>query len=167
MPRADAAEGANAMSTTPVFPQPVVVQVAVIVRDIEASARRYCALFGLPVPDILVTPGYATARTTFHGQPSEATAKLAFLNFGQVQIELIEPDDQPSVWRAFLDEKGEGVQHIALQVQNTQHSTDALAAQGIPVVQQGLYADGNGIYTYVGSEGALGVMLELLETFPR
>jgi 4-hydroxyphenylpyruvate dioxygenase-like putative hemolysin len=80
---------------------------------------------------------------------------------------MIQPDDKPSVWREFLEQRGEGAQHIAFRVDNTQRVTDYLAAFGIPVVQQGLYADASGMYTYVGSEEALGVMVELLEDFPR
>lgn len=145
----------------------IVTQVGVIVHDIERTAQRYAELLDLPVPPIIVTPGYDKAKTLYKGQPSEATAKLAFFNMGQLQLELIEPDEKPSVWRDFLDQHGEGAQHIAFQVQNTDRVTEYLARFGIPVAQEGLYADGSGKYTYVGSEAQLGTTLELLENFKR
>jgi 4-hydroxyphenylpyruvate dioxygenase-like putative hemolysin len=107
--------------------------------------------------------GGPEANATYRGQPTEAQAKLAFFDMGQVQIELIEPLGGDSVWQEVLDEKGEGVHHIAFQVKGTDEVTDYLATHDIPVIQQGHYP--GGMYTYVDSEPALSVMLELLENF--
>lgn len=113
------------------------------------------------------TPGYEITEMTFKGKPSEATAKLAFFDFGQVQVELIEPDAIPSVWRNYLDEKGDSAHHIAFQVQDSQRAIDHFARYGIGVAQQGLYGDRSGMYTYMDSEASLGVIIELLETFSQ
>jgi methylmalonyl-CoA/ethylmalonyl-CoA epimerase len=145
----------------------VVTQVGLVVRDIEKTARRYVDILGLPAPQIVVTAGYDVAKTTYRGKPSDATAKLAFLKLGQITLELIEPDEKPSVWRDFLDQKGEGAQHIAFNIKDTKRVTGHLARHGIPVAQQGLYSDGSGMYTYLDSQAALGTTLELLESFAR
>ena len=145
----------------------VVVQVGIIVEDVERTKQRYAEVLGLTEPPTIVTPGYDKAKTLYKGQPSEATAKLAFFDLGQVQIELIEPDEKPSVWRDFLEQQGEGAQHIAFRVDDTKRVTDYLGKFGIPIVQDGLFADGSGKYTYVDSEAQLGTTLELLETFKR
>lgn len=143
----------------------VICQVGVIVKDVRATAARVSAVLGLPQPPIIQTPGYDKAKTMYRGAPSEATAKLAFFDFGQVQIELIEPDAEASVWRDYLEAKGEGPQHIAFQVDDTRAVTDYLAGHGIDVIQQGLYADGSGMYTYLDSDVLLGATIELLESF--
>jgi methylmalonyl-CoA/ethylmalonyl-CoA epimerase len=78
---------------------------------------------------------------------------------------LIEPDQVPSVWRNDLNAKGEGVHHIALQVQDTQHAVDHFAKHGIAVAQQGYYGDRSGMYTYIDSQASLGIIIELLENF--
>ncbi len=143
-----------------------VIQVGIIVRDIERTVQRYCDVLGFERPPIQVTPGYQVVKTTYNGQPSDATAKLAFLSAGQLQIELIEPDEKPSVWRDFLDAHGDGAQHIAFPVQNTQRAVDYLARFGMPVSQQGLYGSLNGMYTYIDSQSQLGTTIELLESFP-
>ena len=93
-----------------------------IVSDIEATAQRYHEVLGVPLPSIQTTLG----DSTYKGQPSSATAKLAFMNFGQVTIELIQPDEQPSVWRDYLNARGEGAQHIAFQIGDTQQVGRAL-----------------------------------------
>ena len=143
----------------------VICQVGVIVNDVIAASARIAAVLGKPQPPIIETPGYDLAQTMYKGSPSEATAKLAFFDFGQAQIELIEPDEQPSVWRDYLEAKGEGAQHIAFQVESTRQVTDYLAGHGIDVIQQGLYADGSGMYTYLDSDDLLGTTIELLESF--
>lgn len=142
-------------------------QIAFVVNDIEAAISTYCNAFGFARPPVIDTPGYAKSKTTVDGQPSEATAKLAFFQTGQLVIELIEPDQTPSVWRDHLNAHGEGVHHIAFGVADTQATQAALAGAGISTLQQGLYADGSGMYTYVDTAPALGVMIELLESFPK
>jgi catechol 2,3-dioxygenase-like lactoylglutathione lyase family enzyme len=139
--------------------------VGLLVNDIEATARKYCDVFEMEMPPILETPGYAISKTTYHGKPCDATAKLAFFTMGQMQIELIEPDAQSSVWRDYLNEHGEGVHHIAFRIEDTDSTVQHLKGHGMEVLQQGLYADASGMYTYVDSEGILGVMLELLQNF--
>jgi catechol 2,3-dioxygenase-like lactoylglutathione lyase family enzyme len=153
--------------TAPVLRPEGLCQVGFIVKDIETSARKYAETFGLPTPPIIQTPGFDKAKTTVAGAPSEATAKLAFFHLGQLTIELIEPDEKPSVWRDFLDKNGEGVHHIAFRVDNTKAAESALAKHGIKTEQKGLYTDASGMYTYVDSAAQLGVMVELLESFPK
>ncbi len=141
----------------------IVCQVGLIVRDIERSAEAYSRVFGIPVPPVIVTDEAKIARTMYRGEPTEARAKLAFFQMGQVSIELIEPIGGPSTWQEFLDAKGEGVHHIAFIIQGTDKVVAYLEGEGINVVQQGKYT--GGMYTYVDSEPALGVVLELLENF--
>ncbi|MBK8027631.1 MAG: VOC family protein [Chloroflexi bacterium] len=143
----------------------VVTQVAVMVHDIEAVKRRVSEVFGLPEPPLIVTSGYERTRTTYFGKPCDATASLAFFDFGQAQLELIEPDPQPSVWRDFLNARGQRGHHIAFQVTDSAGVTAFLNERGLGVAQQGLYGDLTGMYTYMDSEADLAVSVELLEDF--
>ncbi len=142
----------------------VVCQVGMVVNDIQKTADRYRQVLDMPEPNWVQTPSYEIVETTFMGEPSEATAKLAFFNFGQAQLELIQPDSLPSVWRNYLNEKGDSVHHIAFQV-DTERAIEHFAKFGIGVAQQGLYGDRSGVYTYMDSEEKLGVIIELLESF--
>jgi len=139
----------------------IVCQVGLIVRDIERSIETYSRVFGMPEPEIVVTDGPEIAHTRFRGEPTDARAKLAFFDMGQVSLELIEPIGGPSTWQEFLDEKGEGVHHIAFIVEDTDAVVKLLEGEGVGVVQQGDYTGGR--YTYLDSASALGVVLELLE----
>jgi methylmalonyl-CoA epimerase len=139
----------------------VVCQVGLIVRDIERSIEAYSRIFGMSKPEFVVTDGQEVAHTRYRGEPTDARAKLAFFNMGQVTLELIEPIGGPSTWQEFLDEKGEGVHHIAFFVEDTDQVVESLKENNIGVIQQGDYTGGR--YTYADSAPALGVILELLE----
>jgi methylmalonyl-CoA/ethylmalonyl-CoA epimerase len=140
-----------------------VTQIGLVVRDIEATAHAYAGVLGVSVPPVIITDALDKAHTEYRGQPSEARAKLAFFNLGQVSLELIEPVGAPSTWQEFLDTHGEGVHHIAFNIQGMSEKLLYLAGKGIPLIQRGDYTGGR--YAYVDGDSNLKVILELLENF--
>lgn len=138
-----------------------ITQVAIIVRDIEAKARAWAEVLGLPVPEIIITDTYALAQTEYEGKPSEARAKLAFFHLGQVALELIEPIGEPSTWKDQLDRHGDSLHHIAFEIKGMPAKTAFLDAKGIPLVQRGEYTGGR--YAYFDGNTQLGAVIELLE----
>ena len=102
----------------------------------------------------------AEANTRYYGEPSSATAKLAFFDMGQVRLELIEPDETPSTWRDFLNAHGPGIHHIAFNVNDMEEATARLGEAGIPTVQTGDFP--GGCYAYCDGTARLGAILELL-----
>ncbi len=143
------------------FDNPVITQVGIVVRDIEASVEHYSRIFGVAKPPIRISAEPEKSKMKFVGEPSQGRAKLAFFDMGQVQIELFEPIGGPSTWQHFLEEKGEGVHHLAFVTKDTNKLVNSLGQEGIEAVQQG-YFEG-GMYTYLDSTPELGVMLKLLE----
>ncbi|PXW92447.1 glyoxalase/bleomycin resistance protein/dioxygenase superfamily protein [Streptohalobacillus salinus] len=144
-----------------IFDSKLITQIAIIVHDIERVKEAYANLFNMTPPDVVVTDDVEQAKTTYRGESTPARAKLCFFDFGQVQLELIEPDQHPSTWREYLDEHGEGVHHIAFQVKGMNETVKRLTEKGMPEVQKGEYEGGR--YSYIDSEGPLKVILELLE----
>jgi methylmalonyl-CoA/ethylmalonyl-CoA epimerase len=141
-----------------------VIQVAIVVRDIEATSKRWSEVLGMPVPPIHTTrPGHEV-KVVYRGKPSEGQAKLTFFNLGQVVLELIEPVGEGTSWKEYLDKKGEGVQHIGFQVVDPEKATQALEKEGMPVLHKGRYDSDDGTYIYMDSQDALGVVIELLHS---
>jgi len=141
-----------------------VVQVAIVVRDIEASSKLWAELLGMPVPEISTTrPGHEV-KEIYRGKPSEGQVKLTFFNLGQVVIELLQPISEGTSWKEFLDEKGEGVQHLGFQVEDPDKTSAELAKAGYPVFHQGRYDSDDGTYIYHETLDALGVVVELLHS---
>ena len=139
----------------------VICQIGLVVRDIDHTAKVYADLFGMDVPDIIITDPEEEAHTRFRGASTSARAKLAFFKMGAISLELIEPVGEPSTWKEFLHQHGEGVHHIAFQIEGMERVLTFLEGKGIPVVQRGDYTGGR--YAYVDSAPSLAVILELLE----
>jgi methylmalonyl-CoA/ethylmalonyl-CoA epimerase len=143
----------------------VITQIGIVVRDIEKSSRDFAGFFGIPVPQWAWTDPADKAQTRYRGSPSPARAKLAFMRFGGLDIELIEPDMEPSTWREHLDSRGEGVHHIAFVIDGMKEKVADLDAHGFPLQQKGEYTGGR--YAYIETARTLKTIVELLENDPK
>ncbi len=147
----------------------VMVQVGFIVRDIEATKSKFAEFFGVPVPPtIIATEGiekFDVTQTVYGGKfEPEIDAKLAFFEVGgEMAIELIQPNEKDSIWKKHLDEKGEGIQHIAFVVDNIDERIKTCEAFGMTMVQKGNFSAGDGRYAYMDGADALKTCVELLE----
>lgn len=46
-----------------------IIQVGIVVQDIEAKARAWAEVLGLPVPEVMIADAYERAQTEYKGQP--------------------------------------------------------------------------------------------------
>ena len=96
----------------------IVCQIGILCNDIVATAEAYKQVLGADYT-VSETAPYEQSHTTFNGAPTPARIKQAFFDVGpNINIELIEPDHNPSAWRSYLDEHGECVHHIAFWVKD-------------------------------------------------
>lgn len=144
-----------------------VVQVAIVVRDIESASRKWAEVLGMPVPEIRTTRPGQEVKEIYRGEPSDGQVKLTFFNLGQVVLELLEPVSEGTSWKEFLDEQGEGVQHLGFQVVDPVKTSAALENAGYPVFHQGRYDSDDGTYIYHDTMDDLGVIIELLHSDNR
>ena len=112
------------------------VQVGIVVRNIEKTAAAYAKFFGVPVPGIHETDGLDKTHAVYQGKPLRARAKLAFFNMESLSLELIEPVGGPSTWKDHLDQKGEGVHHIAFLVDDLAAALRELDARGVKLIDR-------------------------------
>ena len=94
----------------------VVVQLGFVVRDVEKTGAKFAEFFGAECPPICTSGDPDVVKGSYRGEPTRASCRMKFFETPSLQIELIQPDDTPSVWRDFLNEKGEGMHHIAFRV---------------------------------------------------
>ncbi|WP_123043135.1 VOC family protein [Cohnella candidum] len=139
----------------------VITQIGLLVNDIEKTSEAYATFFGVEKPNWFWTDTADKAQTEYRGGPTEARAKLAFFDMGSLQLELIEPDHNPSTWRESLDRNGEGFHHIAFVIKGMQEKISLLEQGGMPLLQKGEYTGGR--YAYLDSFKDLKVLIELLE----
>lgn len=158
------------MDTRKILDNSKFAQIGFVVHDIEAAKAAYALLFDCAAPETRPGGDYAMTRTRVYGEPApEAAADLAFFQLSDgVQLELIQPNDKPSVWRDHLDKYGEGVHHIAFQVEDADEAVRRLQEKfGAVVEQEGNYGDGSGKYVYLDVQEQLKCRIELLQSFAK
>ena len=135
-------------------------QIGLAVKDIEKSRAAWSKLLGVEEPRIVETESWESTHMTFRGKPSEARAKLTFFKLENIVIEIIQPIGGPSTWRNFLEKHGEGIHHVAFQVDDLQQTLEKFRRMGIEAEQKGDYK--GGYYIYLNSKDKLGVTIEAL-----
>lgn len=139
----------------------VITQIGILVHDIEKTSQAYADFFGIDKPEWSLTDTADVAQTEYRKQPTQARAKLAFFDMGSLQLELIEPDHNPSTWREYLDEHGEGPHHIAFVIKGMKEKVAMMERNQMPLLQKGEYTGGR--YAYMDTFKDLKIILELLE----
>ncbi len=95
--------------------------------------------------------------------PSESV-NVALFPIGETRIELLEPSHTDSVIDRFLQKHGEGVHHIALEVENLEEASRALLAAGVRLVYDSPHAgEGGSRINFVHPGSTHGVLIELRE----
>jgi len=135
-----------------------VAQIALVVDDIEKYIDAYTKAFGIERPPVRVTDTKEISHVKYMGKSTDARAKQAFVKLGNLQIELIEPVGEPSVWGDYLKKHGPSVHHIAFRTKDKKPIIERL---GLEVTQTGVYKGGN--YTYLKGDDKLAMDIEILE----
>jgi len=137
-----------------------VTQIGIVVKNIEKSIAIWERLLGIKASGIVETEPLEKTGMKYKGRASEGRAKLAFFQLENITIELIEPVGGPSTWRDFLEKHGEGIHHIAFNIDNMELVKKRLEEMDIGVEQEGRFT--GGAYAYTDSNSPLRVIIELL-----
>ena len=116
-------------------------QVGVVVNDLDKSMEFLTALGLGPFTVHQTTHPACTVR----GLKASYTVRLAISQLGPVQIELIEYQQGETIYKDFLDEKGEGLHHLCFRVRDLEATLDQFAEMGIKVIQGDKFVDGGGM----------------------
>ena len=92
---------------------------------------------------------------------------LPVFYFCNIQFEIIQPNEAQSTWRDFLEENGEGLHHIAFEVEDIFQAMEDCKAFGLKLTQWGYYGDGSGAYAYFDAREKLSCFIELLCRFKK
>ena len=94
----------------------------------------------------------------------EQKVKVAFLPIGESELELLEDTTGDGPVAKFIEKNGEGVQHIALRVDNIEETLAELKAKEVRLIDQTpRYGAGNASIAFVHPKATHGVLLELCE----
>ena len=121
----------------------------IAVRSIERALEFYSAQLGLT----------AGAREIVEKEKVE----VAMLPLKGSRIELLEPTEPDSPVGRFLDKRGEGLHHVALQVPDLAEAVERLRAAGARLLNEPRSGAGGHLYVFVHPASAGGVLLELIQ----
>lgn len=91
--------------------------------------------------------------------------RVAMLPIGESRIELLEPTSDDSPISKFLEKRGGGIHHIAVEVDDIEASLAKLKAQGMQLIDEKPRIGAEGcLVAFVHPSSANGVLLELVQT---
>lgn len=140
------------------FKLPPVYQLGFVVKDIEKTSKHYESYFGTDAFSEVIDVDMDGAL--FRGQPVKTKIKVAFVQSGAVQIELIQPVEGNNPYTEFLASKGEGIHHLGYQVEDM----DTAKADFLKKGRQPIFQRDMGVmeFAYYDTSEAGGLMIEFL-----
>ncbi len=138
-----------------------VMQIGLVVKDCDASVKRWVQEYGIGPWEIHELNPKNVRQMVVRGKNQEYAMRLATTDIGSVQIELIEPKDDKSVYAEFLREHGEGLHHLAFGVGDYKRVMELYKKKGEPILQGGSW--GGVTYTYLDLQRDLGLVAEVYD----
>ncbi len=127
-----------------------VEHIGIAVKDIKASSSLYETLLGVP--------SYKTELVS-----SEAV-QTAFFQVGESKIELLSATAENSVIAKFIAKKGEGIHHIAFEVDDIYAEMKRLKSDGFTILnEEPKKGADNKLVCFVHPKGTSGVLIELCQ----
>lgn len=124
--------------------------IGIAVKSIEEARKFYEEVLGLKVTGI--------------EEVKEQKVKTAFIPVGESEIELLESTSEDGPIAKFIEKRGEGIHHIALQVDDIEKALEELKKKGIQLIDEvPRYGAGGAKIAFVHPKSAHGVLLELCE----
>jgi methylmalonyl-CoA/ethylmalonyl-CoA epimerase len=137
-----------------------ICQIGIVVSDLQRAVDNYLASFGIgPWMTMKLEPPMLR-DVTLRGKPVEASMVAAIAQSGSIQLELIQPLEGPSIWKEFLQERGEGVHHVQSLVQDPGAALVAFKEMGVGVLMSGRIGDN--IFYYMDTGPLLGTIYEFI-----
>jgi len=123
--------------------------IGIVVRDIETALKVYQTALGLPL------------RGT--RELGDQEVKVAFLPVGESNIELVQPTSEGSGVARYLANRGEGIHHVCIEVEDIEVTLARLEAHGVQLIDREPRQGAHGRVAFVHPKGTHGVLIELIE----
>ncbi len=123
--------------------------IGIAVKNIEDAAKLYTTL-GLEIKHIEVL--------------ESQKVRVAMIPVGESKIELLESTDPEGVIARFIEKRGEGLHHVALEASDIEAALASLKAKETPLVNEKPRTGAGGTkVAFLHPRGANGVSIELVE----
>ena len=124
--------------------------IGIAVQDLNAVLPYYTDTLGLPLMKV--------------EEVESQKVRVAFIDAGNVKLELLEAmDDQSAIYK-FLEKKGEGIHHIAFGVENIEQRMEELRDNGVRLLSDKPNPGAGGaMVAFLHPKSSNGVLYELCE----
>ena len=124
--------------------------IGIAVKQLDQVRDFYSGVLGLPVQEV--------------EHVEEQKVNVAFLPITDSELELLESTDPDGPISKFIQNKGEGIQHIAFRVENLEASLAELKEKGIRLIDQKPRVGAGGAkIAFIHPKESHGVLVELCE----
>ncbi len=124
--------------------------IGIAVKDLEESLKFYQETLGLDLEGIEVV--------------EEQRVRVAFLPIGDTEIELLESTDPEGPIARHIEKRGQGVQHLAVRVENIEEAIAEMKEKGIRMIDEvPRYGAGGAKIAFCHPKSTGGVLVELTE----
>jgi hypothetical protein len=136
-------------------------QVCIVVRDLQKTMERYWEDLGIGPWKIYQFEGPLLREMTIKGKPAKYKMSLALCQMDNIFLELIQPLSGETIYKEFLEEKGEGLHHLGFFVDDLDQALRNFEMSGIGTIQTGRFQRGG--FAYLDTQEKLGTIFELIE----
>ena len=124
--------------------------IGIAVKDLEQAKKFYTDILGMK----------ATGEEVIEQQK----VKVCFIPSGDSELELLESTAPDGPIAKFIEKKGEGIQHMALRVDNIEQTLADLKEKGVRLIdEKPRYGAGGASIAFVHPKATGGILLELSE----
>ncbi|MFZ9503800.1 MAG: methylmalonyl-CoA epimerase [Cyclobacteriaceae bacterium] len=124
--------------------------IGIAVKDASAAIDLFTRLLG--------SPPYKTETVSSEG------VQTIFFQVGETKIELLTAIRPDSPIAKFIEKKGEGIHHIAFQVQDIEKSETELKEKGFEMAPGGIRSGAdNKLITFLHPKSTAGVLVEICQ----
>jgi methylmalonyl-CoA/ethylmalonyl-CoA epimerase len=137
------------------------VQIGIVVADRDRTTRLLTSLFGIGPFRLVEWPDRPESKYYYRGAEQHIRIKQAFVQLGDIEVELIQPLEGHSGYQDFLDQTGGGIHHLLFEVPDIDPVIQELAKAGVTVLQSGTGIRPGTRWALMDTQNLLGFLVEL------
>ena len=137
------------------------VQIGIVVPDRDRTTHLLTSLFGIGPFRFVEWPDRAESRYYYRGAQKPIRLKQAFVQLGDVEVELIQPLEGDNAYQDFLDQTGGGIHHVLFEVPDIDPVLQELGKSGVTVLQSGTGIRPGTRWALLDTQKSLGFFVEL------
>jgi catechol 2,3-dioxygenase-like lactoylglutathione lyase family enzyme len=135
--------------------------ICIVVKDIEKT-KSYYESIGIG-PWVEYPPLVEYTKLNVIDEKGFFATRFVYTKIGDLQLQLVQPGEGRTIYKEFLENKGEGVFHIGFEVADIDTMHKQLLDKGLKTLASGRRDDGSGFSYYETRQNA-GVTLLIRQT---